>query len=445
MDKSKIFKSSILLILVGLITKIFASVAKIVMARNLTTNAMGIYMLVVPMYIFFINVIQLSLPTTIATKIAKNPKQTNKIIISSSAISLVVNVVFMILIYTFSSYIASTILKNPEARLSIISLSLLVPLISLGGLIKGYYMGIGKIEVSAYSQISEEIARIIFIILFVNIFKDKGDAYLAYGAFLSLCAGEIFSLSHMLIAMPNIKNKPKLFAKGVTNKENYIIKDILHTAVPLTGGKLISTIAYSLEPIIMSSVLSKLGYDLSYVTGEYGVISGLVFPLLLMPGFFASSLARVLLQPLTTSIAQNEYTKAKKLTISITLTSFFIGLFFCVLLLMFPKFIMSLLYGGHKGYEYIKIFALPFVFYYIEAPLISVMMVISNSKKIMFYDSLVSIIRLVSLYVLLHFVGILAIPISTIINTTLLVIFFLIETIVFFKKKDNTIIQINKS
>ena len=114
MDKSKIFKSSILLILVGLITKIFASVAKIVMARNLTTNAMGIYMLVVPMYIFFINVIQLSLPTTIATKIAKNPKQTNKIIISSSAISLVVNVVFMILIYTFSSYIASTILKNPE-------------------------------------------------------------------------------------------------------------------------------------------------------------------------------------------------------------------------------------------------------------------------------------------------------------------------------------------
>ena len=61
MDKSKIFKSSILLIVVGLITKIFASVAKIVMARNLTTNAMGIYMLVVPMYIFFINVIQLSL------------------------------------------------------------------------------------------------------------------------------------------------------------------------------------------------------------------------------------------------------------------------------------------------------------------------------------------------------------------------------------------------
>ena len=91
-----------------------------------------------------------------------------------------------ILIYTFSSYIASTILKNQEARLSIISLSLLVPLISLGGLIKGYYMGIGKIEVSAYSQISEEIARIIFIILFVNIFKDKGDAYLAYGAFLPI-------------------------------------------------------------------------------------------------------------------------------------------------------------------------------------------------------------------------------------------------------------------
>ena len=45
-------------------------------------------------------------------------------------------------------------------------------------------MGIGNVEITGYSQISEEIARIIFIVIFVYIFRDKGDAYLAYGALL---------------------------------------------------------------------------------------------------------------------------------------------------------------------------------------------------------------------------------------------------------------------
>ena len=89
--------------------------------------------------------------------------------ITSSAIALVLNLLFMIGIIFLSPFIARIILKNPDTQLSIIALALLVPLISLGGLIKGYYTGIGKVEVTAYSQISEEIARILFILLFSSI------------------------------------------------------------------------------------------------------------------------------------------------------------------------------------------------------------------------------------------------------------------------------------
>lgn len=442
MDKRKILKSSISLIFTGLITKIFASVAKIVMARNLSSNAMGIYMLVIPMYIFFINVIQLSLPTTIATKIAKNPKETNKIIITSSIISLIVNVAFMALIVFFSPILSNNILKNPDTKLSIISLALLVPLISLGGLVKGYYMGIGKVEITSESQISEEIARIIFIFLFIYLFKDKGDSYLAYGAFLSLCAGEVFSLSHMLIKMPNIKNKPKLLFKGIKDKNNYITKDILSESLPITGGKLISTIAYSLEPIIMTTTMLNLGYSNSYITSEYGLISGFVFPLLLLPGFFANAFSRVLLHPLTTAIANNDYKKGKKLIMFICSISLFTGLFFSIIMFFFPNLLMQALYGTTRGSNYVKWFAFPFVLYYIESPLISSLMAINKVKDIMFYDTIVSIIRIVSLIILLPLIGMLAIPITTILNSSLLVVFFIIEIIIFFHEKDKMIIKI---
>ena len=440
MDKRKIFKSALSLILVGLITKIFASIAKIIMARSLNVNAMGIYMLVIPLYIFLVNVIQLSLPTTIATKIANNPKQTNKIIITSSLISLVVNVLFMILIISLAPFIAIYVLKNESTKLSIMSLALLIPLISLGGLIKGYYMGIGNVEITGYSQISEEIARIIFILIFVYIFKDKGDAYLAYGAFLSLSAGEIFSLTHMILRLPNLKNKPKLFFKGMQDKENYITKDILNVALPLTSGKLISTIAYSLEPIIMTSLMLKLGYSSTYITSEYGIISGYAFPLLLLPGFFANAFSRVLLQPLTTCISNKEYSKGKKLIISICLSSLFIGLIFSIIMFLFPEFLMNILYGSEIGSNYVKLFAFPIILYYIEAPLISAMMAISKTRNIMIFDTFVSIIRILSIIVLIPKVGILAVPISTRLNSSLLVILVIINIYLFFKSQDKMII-----
>ena len=114
MDKSKIFKSMVSLIMVGFVTKLLASLAKIIMARNLSTNAMGIYMLVSPAAVFFINVIQLSLPTCINKLIAQKPEKSKNIIITSSIISLIVNSIFMVVIISCAPFIASNILKNEK-------------------------------------------------------------------------------------------------------------------------------------------------------------------------------------------------------------------------------------------------------------------------------------------------------------------------------------------
>lgn len=436
MDKQKIIKSTLSLIFVGFVTKIFSSIAKIIMARKIGSEAMGIYMLVVPIYVFFINIIQLSLPTTIATKIASNPKNTSKIMITSSAIALVINILFMGIIIALAPFIANNILKNPDTKLSIISLSLLVPLISLGGLIKGYYTGIGKVEITAYSQISEEIARIIFVILFSYFFINKGNEYLAYGAFLSICAGEVFSLTHMILSLPNIKNKPRLLFKGLQKKDNYITKDILDVSLPLTGGKLISVIAYTLEPIIMTNLMLNLGFDNAYITNEYGIISGYAFPLLLLPGFFANAFGRVILHPLTTMVSKKDNKGARKLLINMTLSSLIIGLFFSIIMFFFSKELMIILYKNSIGSEYVKLFAFPFILYYIEAPLISAMTAFNKTKRIMLFDTISSLSRVLLLIILIPKINMMAVPVATVVSTSILVILMIFDIIKFFRKNN---------
>lgn len=242
MLKKKIIKSTLSLLFVGFITKILSTIGRIVTARTIGQESMGIYMLVMPAAVFFINVIQLSLPTCINKLIAQNPNKAKNIIITSSIISLIINSLFMISIISFAPFIATNILKNKDTLYAINALSLLIPLISMGGLIKGYYSGIGKIEITAYSQISEEIARIAFILLFGSYFVKGGETFGAYAAILSLCVGEVFSLAHMIFSLKNLKTKAKKLFFGLINEENLETKDILNMSLPLTGGRLIGSI-----------------------------------------------------------------------------------------------------------------------------------------------------------------------------------------------------------
>lgn len=424
MSKSKIIKATLSLLFVGLITKILSTLGRIVTARTIGVESMGIYMIIMPFAVFFINVIQLSLPTCINKLIAQNPTKTRNIIITSSIISLIVNSVFMILIIAFSPYIANNILKNEKTILSINALALLIPLISLGGLIKGYYAGIGKIEITAYSQISEEIARIAFILLLGGYFVKGGEMYGSYGAILSLCIGEVFSLTHMIFSLKNLKVKTKKLFNGIINEKQLETKDILSMSIPLTGGRLIGSIAYMLEPIIITNVLLKCGMNNDIISLEYGILSGYAMPLLLMPGFFANAFGKVLLQPMTSSIAKGDKNQAKKLFSSISLLSLIIGFFFSIIMFIFPKQLMQILYKSSQGYEYVRIFSLPFILYYLESPFISAMTALSKTKQIMFYDILTSALRIILLFILLPKMKMVGVALSTSISFVILVIIF---------------------
>ena len=424
MLKKKIIKSTLSLLFVGFITKILSTLGRISTARTIGQESMGIYMLVMPTAVFFINIIQLSLPTCINKLIAQNPSKTKNIIITSSIISLIVNSIFMILIISFAPFIATSILKNEKTLYAINALALLIPLISLGGLIKGYYAGIGKIEITAYSQISEEIARIAFILLFGGYFLKGGEMYGAYAAILSLCIGEVFSLTHMIIALKNLKTKTKKLFFGILNEEHLETKDILCMSLPLTGGKFIGSIAYMLEPIIITNVLLNIGMSNDLITLEYGILSGYAMPLLLMPGFFANAFGRVLLQPMTTAIANDNKKEAKKLFTSLSFISLLVGAIFSIIMFIFPSQLMTLLYGNSDGAIYVRLFSIPFILYYLESPFISAMTALGKTKQIMFYDVLASALRILLLFILLPSLKMFGVALATSISFIMVVIIF---------------------
>ena len=162
---------------------------------------MSIYSLTLPTLSLLLNICQLGIPTTVSKLIAKRKYPIIKIMQVSIFLLLFIDLVFGIIYIYLVPSIATIYLKNSLTFPTLYGMVLLLPLISMTSLLKGYFIGIGKVEKTNICQISEEISRLFFIIVFVDLFNKNNISLMSFFAMFSTIVGEIASLIHLLLLL----------------------------------------------------------------------------------------------------------------------------------------------------------------------------------------------------------------------------------------------------
>jgi len=439
MKKKSTLKTIITLLELGFVAKLLSTIARILMTREMGVDAMGLYQLANPCMLLVITISQFGLPTAMATLVSRHPSKAKKYLISGLSISFIIATLMMVLVILIAPFLADQVLKNPDIRLTIYGLALLIPLVSLSAIIKGFFLGLNQVELTSTSTIMEEVGRILFIIFFLGYFTKISDGYAAFGAILGVCIGEIFQTLYMVVF-----NEQKLYLRlneiaRIRVRERFVeSRAIIKLSLPLTLSRLIGSLTYFLESIIISNLMLKYGFSIQVVTHDYGVLSGYVMPLLLMPGFFATAFSNYLLPNMSKNIGQKDFKSAKKKFKRITAFSLLTGLIFTVIFFFFGDKIMMLLYGSDEGFELVRLLAFPFIIYYVEAPIVAAMHALNLTTKAFYATTISCIIRIVLLLVLTKNFHVSAVAISTIIAVFIDVIingYFVIDRLFFHNKK----------
>ena len=131
------------------------------------------------------------------------------------------------------------------------------PLVTLTSIYKGYLIGNNKVEITSFSQIFEEIARLFFIYLTSSYFINKNISYGSMGIIVGMWIGEVFQMISLILL--NYKNKfnIKIINKNLFNTKTTSYKELLSISLPTTGSRLIGNIGMFLEPILMTFSLSS--------------------------------------------------------------------------------------------------------------------------------------------------------------------------------------------
>ena len=80
--REKFIKSTLILLVGGAITKVLGMLIKIITNRLIGPEGIGLYMLILPTFILFINVSQLGMPTALVKMIAEDKKNNRNLFFS---------------------------------------------------------------------------------------------------------------------------------------------------------------------------------------------------------------------------------------------------------------------------------------------------------------------------------------------------------------------------
>ena len=409
--KYNFFKSTILLILGALITKILGMLIKIFIARIIGTKGLGMYMLIFPTFILLINLSNFSLPLALSKLISEDKRNNKKLFFSILPLMIIINIVLMIIVILIAPYIGNNLLHNKDIIISIRCMSLVLPFTSISSICRSYFFGKERILPHVLSNITEDLIRLLIIIIYLPKILPLGLKYTVLFLILINIISEFISTITLLLFIPkNITIKKE----DLIPNKNYL-KDSLKICIPNNTSKLIGSIGFFLEPIILTKTLLNNNYSLNYITTEYGIISGYVIPLILLPSFITLAISQRLLPSISKDYSNNNIKSIKKkINISILL-SLLIGIPTTIILELYPSNLLRLIYHTNKGINYIRILSPFCLLSYIESPLSSVLDSI-NKSKINLYSMLISTItRTISLIIFSN-LGIYSLVISIIIN-----------------------------
>lgn len=419
MEKNKFITGTCILLVGGLITKIFGFVIKIIYTRLIGPDGISLYSLIMPTYSLIVTVAGFGMPLAISKMISENNHRSKDIMSSSIYILLSINFIFMLLIIIFSNFIATNLLNAPEVKILLIGSTLAMPNMAIACIFKGYYYGKQKMLPNTISNIIEQTIRILFLIFVMPYFLKKS---LIMGILSFILINIITEGASILTFLFLLPKHVKINVKDIVYHPD-ISSKLLHISVPLMSGKIIGSIGFFFEPIILSNTLKMIGYDSSFFIKEYGIYNGYSMSLLLLPTFFIAAIATSLVPEIAKYHNQKKYKMVKKRCKQALNISLIFGIITTIFIYLNRNFLLKLIYNSDLGANYLSLLCLFFPLFYLEAPLSSILQALNKSKYVMKITTISVFIKLIVMFIsTLFHIGINGLIISEFVNILYIVI-----------------------
>lgn len=448
LKKSKLFLVNTIIIMASsLIIKIITSCFDIFLANKIGAEAIGLYSIIMSIYIFAVTIatsgINLASTKVIAEELEnKNLASIPKIVKRCFLYSLITGTISCLLLIIFTPYICKNWLMNKVSSLVLYTLAISLPFVSMTSAISGYFFAVRNIIRTSISQIASQITKIGIVFILISFIFPNNINNSALALVIGGTLSEIFSFVFLYIYYR--KNKTNYTA--LPSCEKTLAKRILKISIPIAITSYIRSGLNTLKQIIIPIRLKLSGMSYEKAISEYGIICGMAMPIIMFPSVIVYSYSSLLVPEFSRfNVREDKNTMRNNINKMFKITLYF-SIAVSGILMFFGKELGTALYKSPNVGWYIKILAPLIVLIYLDNVIDSILKGLGKQVSVMCCNILDLIISVSFIYCLLPIFGnigyIIVMYVSEILNYSISVITLFKETNIKFKYYDWVIFPI---
>ncbi len=405
MKTNTILKGTLILTCAGIVTRLLGFYYRIFLTGAIGAEGLGLYQMVFPLSSICLAIscsgISIAISRyTAAFTASGNPKRARDSLIIGMILSFCLAALSALILYFASDFIADYIFEDTRSTVLIRILALSIPLAVIHSCIASYYMGKSNAFIPASAQLLEQLFRIGSVLLIFTIRESKGLPVSAATGMAGLLFGEaascLFSLTVCSLSAKDFRIKKPMELTG----------KMLHMAVPLSLNRIILSFIHSMEAVLIPAMLRANGLTTAESLSTYGILSGMAFPLIMLPSTLINSFSAMLLPAVSGDGSKRHALSVKKSISTAYKCSMLIGIFCLGAFLIWGDEAGNILFGVPEVGIYVTAFAWICPFLYISTTLSSILNGLGKTKQTLLLDVSTHLLRILLIILLIPKMGI---------------------------------------
>ncbi|PWK09061.1 putative polysaccharide biosynthesis protein [Tumebacillus permanentifrigoris] len=320
------------LALAGLLSKILGVVYILPFQNMAGDYVLALYQHAYAIYVVILTVTTAGIPLAISKLIAerntmRDYAMADQIYRVGARYMTIAGVIMWLVMFALGGVIAIFV-GNYAASTAIRALSFALLVVPLLAAMRGYLQGHQEMAISGYSQVLEQLVRVLVILVgvYTAVTIEASSNWTAAIATFSGVLGAACSVVYLARHVVRVRreNKQKITREsGLTNKQ--VFRKIALIALPISLSSLVLPLSQNVDNFTITNLL-KWGLDMSQTMAdsEFGIFTGRALRLIAMPLSLATAIGLSLMPAITQAIAEkNTQLRNERVLMSYRLTSFF--------------------------------------------------------------------------------------------------------------------------
>lgn len=408
---------TVILTLTGLLSRFIGFFYRIFLSNAFGAEGMGIYQLIAPVlalsFALTASGIQTAISKYVASETSTHDYHTSfRTLWAGFLMAMALSLACALGIYLYADGIAVAFLmeRRTAPLLRIIALS--IPMATVHSCINGYFYGIRRTAIPAFSQLAEQVFRVGSVYLIYYFFRQHDMqptiSFAVAGLVIGESASMIVSVVAILARAHHVFPARDRRLPGAPALSSYrrICGRLLQLAVPLSANRLVLNLLQSIEAIYIPNKLMAYGLNNADALGVYGVLTGMSLPLILFPSAITNSISVLLLPIVSEADASGNTGAVKRAIVTSIRYCLLLGFGCTALFLLLGRPAGRLLFHSELAGSFILTLSFICPFMYIASTLGSILNGLGKTAQTFLYSVVSLLLRLLFVFIAIPHYGI---------------------------------------